>query len=155
MIDAFPAAILGLLVLSVLSPEYLARGGSDYGIGLFGSFLWIGAEASLLSWLGTTPGKYLLNIRVRAPDGSLPSYGQALNRSARVWFFGTAMGFPLIAIVTMLVAMDRLEKRGRTSWDEKTGLVVEHRPIRAGRVVGIVGVVLLLLFFVVLGSMPA
>ena len=95
----------------------------------------------------------MLNIRVRTTDGSLPRFGQALERSFRVWLFGTGLGFPVISMVTMLVAKSRLKKHGRTSWDEKTGLVVEHRALGAGRAIVAAGLLLLLFTLAMLDSM--
>lgn len=92
-----------------------------------GTFLlFIPLEALWLSRRGTTPGKALLRIQVRRMDGSLPDYSQALLRSALVFVKGVALCLPIIPLFVMSWCRIRLIQLGTTSWDEQTGLRVEH-----------------------------
>ena len=86
-----------------------------------------------MSW-GTTPGKALLNIRVRNEDRSKLSYGQGLARCFNVVVKGQGLGIPLIALVTHILAYNRLTSQGITSWDESGNHTVAHREISAWRV---------------------
>ena len=88
--------------------------------------LFIPLEALWLSRRGTTPGKALLRIQVRRMDGSLPDYSQALLRSALVFVKGVALCLPVIPLFVMSWCRIRLVQLGTTSWDEQTGLRVEH-----------------------------
>lgn len=88
--------------------------------------LFIPLEALWLSRRGTTPGKALLRIQVRRLDGSLPDYSQALLRSALVFVKGVALCLPVIPLFVMSWCRIRLIQLGVTSWDEQTGLRVEH-----------------------------
>lgn len=88
--------------------------------------LFIPLEALWLSRRGTTPGKALLRIQVRRLDGSLPAYSQALLRSALVFVKGVALCLPVIPLFVMSWCRIRLIQLGATSWDEQTGLRVEH-----------------------------
>jgi uncharacterized RDD family membrane protein YckC len=92
-----------------------------------GTFLlFVPLEAFWLSRRGTTPGKALLRIQVRCLDGSLPEYSQALLRSALVFVKGVALCLPIIPLFVMSWCRIRLIQLGTTSWDEQTGLRVEH-----------------------------
>lgn len=109
-------------------------------------------EPVLLSSWGTTPGKALLNVRLRKANASTPSYGEALTRSLHVWVRGLGLGLPFIALVTLITAYNRLTKDGLTSWDKHGDFRVQHKLVGAGRIV--VTVLLLIGFglLVVLGE---
>lgn len=88
--------------------------------------LFVPVEAWMLSRRGTTPGKALLRIQVCRKGGGFPSYRQALMRSLLVFIRGYALGLELISLFAMSWARARLLRQGSTSWDEATGLRVEH-----------------------------
>ncbi len=88
--------------------------------------LFIPLEAFLLSRNGTTPGKAFLRIQVRQMDGTLPRFNDALIRSLLVLVKGLALCVPFLSLFTLSWCRMRLLKAGRTSWDEQTGLRVEH-----------------------------
>lgn len=84
-------------------------------------------EPLFISNARTTPGKWLMGIRVRRTDGAKLSYLRALNRFARVWFIGMAAGIPFLSLIAMLIARGRLTSDGMTAWDEQLDCAVEHR----------------------------
>ncbi len=88
--------------------------------------IFIPLEALWLSRRGTTPGKALLRIQIRGMDGSLPDYSQALLRSALVFVKGVALCLPIVPFFVMSWCRIRLLQLGTTTWDEQTGLRVEH-----------------------------
>ena len=88
--------------------------------------LFVPVEAWMLSRRGTTPGKALLRIQVQRKEGGLPTYRQALVRSLLVLIRGCALGLELINLFAMSWARARLVRNGATSWDQETGLRVEH-----------------------------
>ena len=103
--------------------------------------LTIPLEALLLSSWGTTPGKALLGVKVRAADGSKLGFGQAVRRAAAVWTFGLGAN-QTVSLATGWIAFARLRARGATYWDALDGHRVEHAVVSAGRVVlAIVGVI--------------
>ena len=63
---------------------------------------------------------------MRRLDGTLPDYAQALLRSALVFVKGVALCLPIIPLFVMSWCRIRLMQLGMTSWDEHTGLRVEH-----------------------------
>jgi uncharacterized RDD family membrane protein YckC len=86
----------------------------------------------LMSW-GTTPGKFLLNVRLRNDDGSKLSYNQALIRSTGVVMKGQGVGIPLLSLVTHIYAYKRLTNQGITAWDESGDHTVAHKEISGWR----------------------
>jgi uncharacterized RDD family membrane protein YckC len=84
-------------------------------------------EPLFISNARTTPGKWLMGIRVRRTDGAKLSYLRALNRFIRVWFVGMAAGIPLLSLIAMLIARGRLTTDGAAVWDEQLDCTVEHR----------------------------
>lgn len=147
---------LTLGVLAELSGSHLldAPGSEQLG-SLLMAFGWVFTEASLLSTLGTTPGKALLRIRLVPPtnvEGRAP-YGVALTRSLRVWWRGLGAGIPLVTLFTLLAAHRNLKTKGLSSWDIDGGWRVEHGYIGPWRAVATVLVFLGLMGLVVVGSM--
>jgi uncharacterized RDD family membrane protein YckC len=110
---------------------------------------WMIAEPFVISTFGTTPGKALLNIRLRQADGRMLTFEQAFLRSVRVWLFGMAAGVPLINLIAMASAHGRLRREGTTSWDEAGSLTVAHGVVGPGRVAGIVGFVIFYVLLIV------
>ena len=101
----------------------------------FEYFLWIPVEAAFLRWLGTTPGKWLLGIKLQQGRILRLDYITALRRSFNVWFRGLGMGIPFINIICMLVAFQRLKLFKITSWDRDDHIHVSYRNIGKWRIV--------------------
>lgn len=91
----------------------------------------------LMTW-GTTPGKFLLNIRLRNADGSKLSYSQGLTRSFNVVIKGQGVGIPLLSLVTHIMAYNRLVNQGSTAWDESGNHTVAHREIDGWRACAVI-----------------
>jgi uncharacterized RDD family membrane protein YckC len=104
--------------------------------------VWMLIEARLLQGLGTTPGKLLMNVRVRRRDGRPASSHDALLRSLRLWWRGLGMGLPVVSLVTAAYAYRQLQARGETSWDRDGGWVVEHGAVGLLRILATIAVVL-------------
>lgn len=142
-------------VLAELSgSHFLDAPGSEQLWSLLMALGWVFTEASLLSTLGTTPGKALLRIRLVPPtneQGRAP-YGVALTRSLRVWWRGLGAGLPLVVLFTLLAAHRKLKANGASSWDIDGGWRVEHGHIGPWRALATVLLFLGLLGLVVVGS---
>jgi uncharacterized RDD family membrane protein YckC len=88
-------------------------------------------------------GKWLMGVRV--VDASYRPIGipRALLRELLVWVKGLGFGIPFVTLVTLVMAYRRLDGDAITSWDDKLGLVVLHRPRGVAQtVLGIVGIAL-------------
>lgn len=120
--------ILNVIVPSVLDlPENI--------IGILVVFIWVFVESSLLSSWGTTPGKWLLRTTLRDSAGQKLTFSSAFNRSFSVWWRGVGIGFPIVILITSIVAHGKLTKEGVTTWDREGGFVVSHKKIGALRVI--------------------
>jgi hypothetical protein len=97
-------------------------------------FLWVFAEAALLSTWGTTPGKRLLKIKVTMSAKKL-SFKEAFRRSFMVWWRGLAAGLPFIRIGTAFLAYSVLKEFKITSWDNDGGYTVFHGKIGISRII--------------------
>ncbi len=106
---------------------------------------WHVLEAVLVHLIGTTPGKALFGIKVRAPGGGRLPVMVSLGRSFYVYVMG--MGFyisPLI-LIGMIFSFFRLTTTGQCLWDQHLKIKVEQSPLSAGRIV-----LAILAFFVLL-----
>lgn len=117
-IDIYFSSIIVTLVSYIFVPVFLER---QYVVafGLVNLFFWIFLETIFLSLIGYTPGKWLLKISVLNEKGSKPRFFQTLKRSFSVWFFGLAMGIPLVNLITLLVSYFDINANGVTRWDRK------------------------------------
>ena len=84
-------------------------------------------EPLFLSNAGTTPGKWLMGLRVRRKNGEKLSFPRALARFVSVWFVGMGAGIPVLSLILMLMARGKLTSDGATGWDEQLDTVVQHR----------------------------
>jgi uncharacterized RDD family membrane protein YckC len=111
------ASMLGYIEAFRLFPHSVA----GWSIYIFaGTLLWTFVEANLLSSIGTTPGKWLLGIRVITYQGNKPALLEAFKRSIAVWWYGLGAGFVPVMPVVMAVNCVRLMKHRPTRWD-RTG----------------------------------
>ena len=92
------------------------------------SLLWAFVEANLLSSIGTTPGKWLLGIRVMNQQGNMPVLLEAFKRSIGVWWYGLGAGCVPLMPVTMAVNCVRLMRNRPMRWDRSGYFVVIFSP---------------------------
>jgi uncharacterized RDD family membrane protein YckC len=90
---------------------------------------WFVIETLLIHRFGTTPGKWLLGLRVANDDGSLLTLAEATRRSSRVLFIGIGMGWSIVAIICQLLAFFSARKFGRPIWDHAGGHRVSAAPL--------------------------
>jgi len=109
-------------------------------------FIWIFVEAQLMATWGTTPGKYLLKVKVRDADNNKLTLKTALIRGFLVWFIGMAMT-TIFQNIAEAIAYFNLQKKGVTMWDEYCKCNVTHEDIGTDRIpliIGCVGVPLII-----------
>ncbi len=134
LIDIFVGVLFLEIGFAVLIPTFFAEHANICA--LLSLFLWCFVEALCLSIWGTTPGKSLLGVRINMADGSRPVYHLALSRAVNVWIRGLGLGLPLVGLVTMIVAYEKLTTNGITTWDQSGNFTVSHN--RIGSVRGLV-----------------
>jgi TPR repeat protein len=145
----FGARMVDIWLFTVGIGTLLALVASDLrGAILVCWLLWPVVEAILLSTWGTTPGKALLCIHLESLHRQKLDFLTALSRSVAVFFYGMAIGLPIISLFTLYAAYKRLIAVGEASWDEKRALWVWHERIRPLRG-AVVTVVFLLIVFLI------
>jgi uncharacterized RDD family membrane protein YckC len=137
---------LSLLLAGVTVPPEAASGWP-----VFLLWVWIlVVEPLLMLSIGTTPGKWLLRVRVIPSGGSSISLSAAFVRSFRVWWRGCGACFPLVILFTFASARSRLLRDGVTTWDRDGGFLVTHGPIGPLRMVVAVVLVFIWVFLLLL-----
>ncbi len=133
VVEVFPATPVARLVARMTDTALYAAGalGIAYSLGLpydtyytpSNPFFWIPMvvlEALFINRLGTTPGKFLMGIRMISLIGSPRiSFGRALLRSALVFFLGTGLMMFPVGLVMMLFSYWNLRSRGICLWDAR------------------------------------
>lgn len=95
---------------------------------------WFVLETILLHRFGTTPGKWLMGLRVVNADGSLLSLGAATLRSLRVWTGGVGFGLGPVALICQAFSLHLSRRLGRPLWDHVGGHFVRATPLASWRV---------------------
>lgn len=92
---------------------------------------WIPVESYLLSRFATTPGKWLLGIRVTDDVGQPLGFVPALKRSLLVLVTGRGFGLPageLIPVLQFSMSWILYRRTGTTLWDRAAVSQVAHAP---------------------------
>ncbi len=106
---------------------------------------WFAGEALLLHYFTTTPGKWLLGLRVVNKDGSRLDLAATTRRSLRVMFTGIGFGWGLLAVFCQALSLFAARRLGTTLWDHSGGHQVNVAPLKPLRILTLV-----LLFFAAL-----
>lgn len=129
-LDGIIASVVILGSWALISPDSYIKWAYSYGRYIsITLILWTFIEALLLSTWGTTPGKWLLRVKVRDIDGKKLSYVKALYRALSVWALGEGCGVGIVSIITYTFSNFRLVSKGITVWDEKGEFRVSHKPV--------------------------
>ena len=89
---------------------------------------WMFLEAASLHYWGTTPGKWLVGLRVRDASSRKLSPGMALFRTMRVMILGMGFGQVFLREFCHLVALWFAVKRKVVLWDASMGIRLERAP---------------------------
>lgn len=96
---------------------------------------WFAVEAWLIHRFSTTPGKWLLGIKVINEDGTPLDLGMSVARSVRVLFMGIGFGLQPLALICQGISWITARKSGRPLWDRAGHHLVDVRPLSVGPVV--------------------
>lgn len=94
-----------------------------------------------LSYFGTTPGKWLLNIKLRSSNGSMLAVGASLIRSVRVWILGLGMQ-SIFIVVSLPFAWFIASKYGKFLWDLPHNNITECSPLSPLKIILFIGVMM-------------
>ncbi len=114
-------------------------------------FVWNFVEALLIASFGTTPGKFLINMKILSADRKHLSYVKALKRSFGVYILGFGLGVPFLSLATMLLSLFWLSIKKETFWDKGHKHVIVYHKIGMFRAIGILLFILVIVYFGFLG----
>jgi hypothetical protein len=101
-------------------------------------------NAIMIGLTGGNLGKGLFGICVLDREDRPIGLWLSFKRECRVLVFGLGLGIPIVSLVTLIIAYQKLKKDGLTSWDQAMNLKVVHRkPGLKQNLAYVVGVVLL------------
>lgn len=100
MLDVSFGAIILWAILSLIFRVNVSNIGSfaEWLLGYVEWGIWLPIEALLLSCWGTTPGKWIMGIRVEHEDGRKLTFGEALDRTWQVFVKGMGALIPIYSI---------------------------------------------------------
>lgn len=134
MFDICVFSLLIGILLSFMAHDLVTKKGNEQLLYIVILFAYVFVEALLLSSFGTTPGKWLLKIKLALASGKPISYSQGIERSIKVWWRGLGIGFPIASLITLIIAHGRLKRNKVTSWDRDGNFVVTHEKIGVPRI---------------------
>lgn len=110
--------------------------------------LWLPLEATFLSQLGTTPGKWLLGLRVTDDLGQNLGWRAAMKRALLAHVTGNGLGLRLVAPLLLLPVMQWsmswafYRRNGTTLWDKAANSQVGHQQIPVFGPIAIAGIII-------------
>ena len=129
----------------------------EWLLGLLCWLLLVPLEALCLSRWGTTPGKWLVGIRLEHANGRLLTFGEAAWRAGRVFAKGEGFTIPVYNLYRLWKSYKAVSGGEGVEWDEDvTILVSDFRWYHPVRYIGaeLLHTALLLLFAILLPMMP-
>jgi hypothetical protein len=144
-------AFIGVVLVFAYPP---ALEWPNFVFGFLILIVYLVVEPVLLTLFGTTPGKWLLRVRLRRADGARLSYPEALKRSLWVWVVGQACGVPVVQLFTNIRCYSQLTQHHTTSWDRDGGFVVAHQNPTAMRILAAMLFLVVLGILSVIGNLP-
>lgn len=78
---------------------------------------WVVLEGIAIHLTGTTPGKWLLGIRVQRIGGGALELGRSVHRAVRVYIYGLGMNLPILREACQCVALWYVLKHKAAWWD--------------------------------------
>lgn len=135
----FWGAIVNFIWIVLLRVRPILMGFWETVFGIAAMALFVPVEALLLHKFGTTPGKYIMGIRLEYIQGGNLPYSEALYRSLHVFTGGVCLGIPLINIIfyifrycqltgrswRIFARHDQVEGPQDMPWDEDTEIIYD------------------------------
>lgn len=99
---------------------------------------WFALEALLIHKFATTPGKWLLGLRVKNKDDSNLELGESTRRCLRVMFTGVGFGWSILAVFCQALSLFTAKRLGSTLWDYTGGHQVTASPLNPFRLIALI-----------------
>ena len=113
-------------------------------------------EPLLLHLWGTTPGKWVLGLRVTDPEGGRLSYMGGLDRTGRVLVRGLGLSIPVLSLILLWKSCRACDEGKELPWEEESLLTLrDEKPWRTAAYAALTAAVFgLLLLAFGLAGMP-
>ena len=99
---------------------------------------WFAFESILIHRVSTTPGKWLLGIRVVNDNGLHLALPESIRRAFRVLFIGIGFGWDVVCLICQIVSFFAARRLGKPLWDHAGGHRLVTAPLHPLRVVAFV-----------------
>lgn len=107
-------------------------------------------EPVLLTLFGTTPGKWLMRIRIFHQDGRKLTLLEAIKRTWLVLILGIGFGIPILSDVCAYCGWKTVEDGKQVLWDRISGSVVDVKKEKPWRLVIYTAITVVYLFVVIM-----
>jgi len=145
MLDVSFGAMILWAILSLIFQVNVSNIGSfaEWLLGYVEWGIWLPIEALLLSRWGTTPGKWIMGIRVEHEDGRKLTFGEALDRTWQVFVKGMGALIPIYNIYRLWksykAVRDGNDDDLEWEWNTNSVQVVKERECPGWRPAALVG----------------
>ena len=151
---AFGTLILWMILSLVFRVNFQNIGGvGEWLLGYVEWLIWLPLEGLLLSRWGTTPGKWLMGIRVEHEDGRKLTYGEAIDRAWQVFVKGMGALIPIYNIIRLWksykAVRDGDDDELEWEWNTNSVQVVREQDCPGWRPVAYAGAYAALIFVLV------
>lgn len=124
--------ILNLVKLFLLVVVFRIRPMNDWVYTVFGlivcvHLLWIPAEALMLHYWGTTPGKWIMGIRVESVNGGTLTISDAMHRAWNVFRYGYGFTIPIYSLWRQYKSYKDYVDYGYVRWDHEWDADIQFR----------------------------
>ncbi|MBX3743200.1 MAG: RDD family protein [Akkermansiaceae bacterium] len=99
---------------------------------------WFVIEILLIHRFATTPGKWLLGLKVTNLDGSHLTLGQSTRRALRVYFVGIGFAIPYVLPFCMVLSAYTAKRIGAPVWDHVGKHGVNPKPLIPWKIAAVV-----------------
>lgn len=106
-----------------------------FGYSIINFLIWAFIEALLISKWGYTPGKWILNVKVRDKNSGNLIYNKSFKRILLVLLYGYGLCVPIISAIANIISYRTLVLKGITKWDERMDVVVTHQKIGVYKII--------------------
>ena len=113
-------AALAVRLISPAAVEFYSPGWAVVqlvGFSLLGMLILLAVEPVMLHRWGTTPGKFLLGMKIRDPEGEKLTYQAAWRRTWQVMVYGMALYIPVLCLFAMFRSSKKLDNGEELVWE--------------------------------------
>jgi uncharacterized RDD family membrane protein YckC len=95
---------------------------------------WLIIEILLIHRFATTPGKWLLGMRVLNADGTKLSLAESTRRAGRVFLIGIGLGWPYVSVFCQALSAFTTHRIGAPLWDHMGKHRVTYKPFSSWKI---------------------